>query len=127
MDGIEQYDRQRQRARAPAARMLRAGLRLALSLPTLEERYPLPGSQKYQQAVEYLQQGPGVQDSKPTWVLLFSWVFLHNLGRCPASVILRRSHRHWIDEWLFGRVLTDAARSMGDRAKNAPRTSSSSR
>ena len=58
-------------------RELRAGLRLALSLPSLSDHYPLPGSKKYQEAVRYLQTGPG----EPDWVLLFTWLFLHNLGR----------------------------------------------
>ena len=79
LDGIKYFSGSAQ-SRERLQRSLRASLRLALSLPVLEERYPLPGSKKYQQAIQYLQEFPAIQEER-TWVLLFGWLFLHNLGR----------------------------------------------
>ncbi len=111
MDGIELFTgsaNERERLHQE----LRAGLRLALSLPTLEERYPLPGSKKYQQAVKYLQQGSSVQEES-TWALLFSWLYLHNLGKLSENVNFETVTSDWMQEWLFNRVFTDTIQSMG--------------
>jgi glycosidase len=99
-------------AREHLLREIGSGLRLALSLPTLEERYPLPGSKKYPLVVEYLQSGLSAQEDGD-WVLLFAWLFLHNLGQMGSSPEFEVTTSAWIDEWLFGRILADAARDMG--------------
>ena len=101
---------------------LRPGLRLALSLPTLEERYPLPGAAKYQQAVEYFQTGlPGPEEGG--WAALFAWLFLHDLGRLTYAEDFETVTAGWIDEWLVGRVFSEAAREMDipeERARDLP-------
>ncbi len=101
---------------------LRSGLRLAVSLPTLAERYPLPGASKYLQAVHCFQGGLPEQD-EGGWVALLAWLFLHELGRLAPGEDFEATTIAWMDEWLIGRVLVEAARGMGiseDRANELP-------
>ncbi len=97
-------------------RELGLNLRLALSLSDLEERYPLPGSQKYKQAVDYLQENAAAENPV-TWVLLNSWAFLHNLGFLSGAEDNKTVTAAWIQEWQFNRVLADCAYQMGLNAK----------
>jgi len=111
IDGIERFAGSVQN-RERLQQELRTGLDLALALPTLSDRYPLPGSKRYQQAANYLKTVPGERE-EPAWVLLFSWLFLHNLGRLVRQDDFESVTASWVSEWQFGRVLQDAAREMG--------------
>jgi glycosidase len=111
LDGIERFTGGVQ-GRERLQRELRAGLRLALSLPDLTAHYPLPGSKKYQDALRYLQTAPG-EAEEPAWVLLFAWLFLHNLGRLVREDDFEAVTASWISEWTFGRVMHDMAQGLG--------------
>jgi glycosidase len=99
-------------ARSRLLQALRPGLRLALSLPTLAERYPLPGASRYCRAVEYLRAGLPEQESGG-WLALFAWLFLHDLGRLAGDEDAEATTSAWIDEWMIGRLLSEAARELG--------------
>ncbi len=122
LDGIERFTGSSQ-GRERLQDDLRAGLRLALSLPSLSEHYPLPGSKKYQEAVNYLETVPG-ETEEPAWTLLFSWLFLHNLGRLVRPDDFEPLTASWISEWQFGRVLQETARGMGMSEDEARQLSS---
>jgi glycosidase len=111
LQGIEQFTGSRE-GRERLTRELRTGMRLALSLPTLEQRYPLPGSKKYAQAVAYLKQVPGDAEDE-YWILLFGWLFLHNLGLASGTDEVENVTASWINEWQFSRVLSETARDLG--------------
>ncbi|MBE0695708.1 MAG: alpha-amylase, partial [Anaerolineaceae bacterium] len=111
IDGIEQFTGSAQ-GRDRLLRELRSGLRLVLSLPTLETRYPMPGSKKYYDVIRYLSTPPGNQE-EPGWIVLLAWVFLHNLGVLAGSGDAKAVTLSWFNEWLFGRVLAEAIREMG--------------
>lgn len=56
-------------------------------------------------------------DDPALWGGLLGWLFVHSLGE-PAQV------RSWLDEWMLGRIIADAARELGaddQRAKQALR------
>lgn len=89
-----------------------AELRTALCLPTLEQHYPLPGSKKYHEAALFLQKGPGVPDEQAAFVL-FSYLFLHNLGRLEDERDSHAAVLTWMDEWQVGRLLVEQARALG--------------
>jgi len=111
IDGIEDFTGSVQ-GRERLQRELRLGMRLALSLPSLADQYPLPESKKYQAAVKYFGRAPGERD-EPAWLLLYSWLFLHNLGCLVGADDFEAVTASWISEWLFGRVLQETARDMG--------------
>ncbi len=116
IDGIESFTGGVEN-RAELRRELRAGLRTALSLPRLEEVYPLPGSKKFAAAAKYLSQNAVEEEHPgqglPNQVLLFGWLFLRNLGKLTGQNDYEAVTASWINEWLFGRVLADTARDLG--------------
>jgi hypothetical protein len=91
---------------------LASGLRLALSLEVLEDRYPLPGSVQYAKAAGYLQEGPDGLKTE-MYALLFGFVFLRGLGRLAESDDFDSVTLAWFEEWRFHSVLEEAARDFG--------------
>lgn len=116
-DGIERltgsaYERER------LAQELQNGLRLALSLSSLQTEYPLPGSKKYAQAAAYFVKPPA-EKSETAWVILYAWVFLRNLGILSGQADWRDISLEWFTEWLFARAMTDSARELGFEEEQA--------
>ncbi len=92
---------------------LNQGLRLALSLPTFAAHYPMPGSLRYEKAAEYLAKGPGTASERVEDPLLFSYLFLHNLGRLADERDFEATSAAWFEEWQFSGLLLETARQMG--------------
>ncbi len=111
MDGIERMIGT-VKNREVFQRSVRSNLRVVLSMPTLEERYPFPGSKKYAQAVQYLQSGLEKAGDQ-RWILLFGWVFMHELGKLSQLDDFQEVTNSWVNEWQFSRVLQETAQTMG--------------
>ncbi len=124
MDGVEALTgvESQPEVRDLLLRNLTAGLRLALSLPALDERYPMPGSKKYQQAAAALRKSPDMKN-EANGLLMTALLFLRDLGQLNGAEQPELTVAAWVDEWLFGRVLAQVAREMGipeDRARILP-------
>lgn len=111
VDGIEQIHGKVE-GRDQLLSDVRAGLDLALAIHALEMRYPLPGSRKYSEAAAYLAQGPGAPDAH-TAFLLYSYVFLHDLGSLSGQRDYETVTLHWFEDWQLSRMVVDAARAYG--------------
>lgn len=92
-------------------RELETGLQFALSIPSLEEHYPMPGSKLYRHAADYLRAGPGAPEEL-TGLVLFGYLFLYDLGRLSGEKDSTAVTSAWVDEWQVGRILQDAARGL---------------
>lgn len=88
------------------------GLEAILKLNYFEERYPFPGSEKYEQALEYIQDNLG--NYPYIWYILISWNFLRLIGRTitsgPQSAEISRS---WVEEWGILRIVGDVLQDLG--------------
>lgn len=111
MDGIARVAG-RVDGREVLQRELRTSLRLVLSIPTLEEYYPVPGSSKYNRAVAYLKSFL-VKDDIRYWALLFGWLFTHDLGKLSQADDFELVTIGWVEEWHFSRVFRETARDLG--------------
>ncbi len=90
---------------------LRADLETILSLPILEERFPLPGGRKFSAALQYLQSNLTNQPER--WSALLHWAFVHNLGYLAGNEGNAAQTQSWMDEWQLGKLLSEAAQAAG--------------
>lgn len=90
---------------------LRADLETILSLPILEERFPLPGGRKFSAALHYLQ--ANLMQQPERWAALLHWAFVHNLGHLMATEGAPAQTQSWMDEWQLGKLLNEAALAAG--------------
>jgi glycosidase len=95
---------------ASIAQSVRQKLEAFLRLPSLRQRFPLPRSRKYKWASDYLTAGLGGPAARPT---LLGWLFTHTLGKVAGETGFEQTSRAWIDEWLLGKIIANAARDMG--------------
>lgn len=93
---------------------IRQELEVVMSLPLLDNRYPISRSRKYKEAIQYLKSRI---DSHPlVWGTLLSWLFTHKLGK---TILIDRedeadeASRSWIDEWLLGKIIAGTLRDLG--------------
>jgi hypothetical protein len=96
---------------AALAREVRQRLDVALQLPILESRYSWPASDDRPGAADYLKSN--LRDDPRVWGCLFSWVFVHSLGRIAGEKDAAERTRSWLDEWLLGRIIAAALRDLG--------------
>ena len=89
---------------------LRAGLRLALSLPSLEARVAFPAGKRTTRAIRSLMRKPA--DDRE-WVLLLGWLFTRDLGSLRAGEHPEALTVSWVEEWQFTRVLQETGRALG--------------
>ncbi|MDY6872371.1 MAG: alpha-amylase family glycosyl hydrolase [Chloroflexota bacterium] len=79
-------------------REMTAGLEAILKLPVFAERYPFPGSKRYQAILDYIQ--TNLVSYPFVWYVLTLWNDLRLLGRVittePQFAEISRS---WLDEW----------------------------
>jgi hypothetical protein len=82
----------------PIVRDMGAGLEAILKLPVFEDRYPFPGSKRYQAILGYIQNNLA---SYPfVWYVLTLWNDLRLLGRVITSdPQFAEISRSWLDEW----------------------------
>ena len=95
----------------------RQRLEALLSMPRIPERFSLPGSTLYPQAIEYLLDGLNEQ----RWTTLLSFLFVHNLGKLADAEGFESQTLSWLEEWQLGKVLMENAQHMGSDPAAAAR------
>jgi glycosidase len=93
------------------AHELRLELEALLMLPALSERFTLPGSTLYNDALTYTLHDLDHQPIK--WVTALGWIFVHKLGKVASTDNYPQLSRSWIDEWLLGQIISSTAQDMG--------------
>ncbi|MCE1254772.1 MAG: alpha-amylase [Anaerolineae bacterium] len=81
-----------------------------LYLNHIDSRFALPGGVNTRQAVDYLKSRLDKQD---TWLVLFGWLFTHNLGKLAGVVDFEDVSLSWLEEWQLSRILASVYRQMG--------------
>jgi glycosidase len=92
------------------AQEIRRKLEAILQLTTLPDRFPLPRSRKYKWASDYLTTG---LNDPAAWLTLLGWLFTHALGKTVDKADFAQISRAWIDEWLLGKIIANAAQELG--------------
>lgn len=94
---------------------VRSTVSAILSLPVMEQRYPLPSSRDYRAAIKLLRSTLEPVESLPdtSWATLLAWAFLSSLGAVTGDPDPAARSRTWIDEWLLGKVLADRLSEFG--------------
>ena len=93
------------------AREVRRKLEAILYLPIITSRYPRLQPKGVKAAAEYLHKK--LTDSPYTWATLFSWLFVHALGKVVNQRDFAGQSRTWIDEWRFGKTILSVLRDLG--------------
>jgi hypothetical protein len=93
------------------AREIRPKLEAILRLPTLASRFPWSGSKADKTVAEYLQEK--LNDAPSIWGILWSWSFVHALGKVVSKTDFAELSRTWIDEWRLGRTVAGVLRDLG--------------
>jgi glycosidase len=101
------------------AKNIRLDTSTLLGLTETTSRFPLPDSRKYQNALKYLNSGPGSNQSLSLdkahariWGTLFGWAFMRHLGELVDGTPNTEMSRAWVDEWLLGKILVQALVDM---------------
>jgi glycosidase len=55
----------------------------------------------------------GLVGELPIWSRVFSWAFVHALGKLSNAADYDEQSRSWIDEWLLGRMIARALQEVG--------------
>ncbi len=55
----------------------------------------------------------GLSEDLALWSRIFSWAFVHALGKIDDAVDYDEQSRSWIDEWLLGRLIAGALQEVG--------------
>ncbi len=96
---------------AARAKEIRNELETVLLLPILPSRFPELKRETLAGAMEYLQSR--LNDDPGQWGALFSWVFVHALGKMTDQPDYEEQSRAWIDEWLLGKIIAGALQDLG--------------
>jgi glycosidase len=99
-------------------------VRAILEIPVLEDRYPLPRSRKYKEALHLIKTVLGLEKegnvaSNLGFATLLSWAFTHNLGKVIGTDDFKEHSLTWIDEWLFGKMIAGALQDLGAQESKA--------
>ena len=81
-----------------------------LSMPLLEQRFPLPGGKTYLAALKYLSEG---LKNNTNWMALIGWAFVHHLGKLSTAEDYEFQSLTWLDEWQFNKQLVETYHFMG--------------
>ncbi len=95
----------------PIAREVRRKLEAILYLPIITSRYPQFRPKGVKAAAEYLHNG--LTNSIYSWSTLFSWLFIHSLGKVAHQVDFAGRSRSWTDECRLGRTISGVLKEMG--------------
>jgi len=93
------------------AREVRQKLEAILYLPIITSRYPQLQPKGVKAAAEYLHKK--LTDTPYNWATLFSWLFVHALGKVVNPRDFAGLSRTWIDEWGFGKIIFGVLRDSG--------------
>ncbi len=91
-------------------REVRQKLEAILYLPILTSRYPRLQPKGVQETAEYLHRR--LNDSLYIWTTLFSWLFVHALGKIVNPTDFARQSRTWLDEWGLGKTIVNAEKEF---------------
>ncbi len=99
---------------------IRQDISTMLLLPDIATQHPRPGSKKYITAVNYLIAGPGKSKASPLvegdpglWGTLLGWAFTRHLGELVNGTPDAEMSRVWLDEWLLGKIVSQALVDLG--------------
>jgi glycosidase len=84
---------------------VRRDFEAVLQLPVFEDRFPMPDSKDYLEAVEYLKTGLTGADERLNWTWLFCWAAVRSIG--------------FSERWRVDSIIAGAAREMGVDAQAA--------
>lgn len=90
---------------------IRRKLEAILYLPILTSRYPYLQPKGVQAAAEYLHKK--LTGAITTWATLFSWLFVHPLGKVAQPKDFAGQSHTWIEEWGFRNPMFAAFRDLG--------------
>jgi hypothetical protein len=93
------------------AQEIRHQLETILYLPIITSRYPRLQPKGVKAAAEYLNKK--LTDSPYIWATLFSWLFVHALGKVVHPRDFAGESLTWMDEWGFGKTILSALRDLG--------------
>jgi hypothetical protein len=93
------------------AREVRRKLEAILYLPIITSRYPQLQPKRVKAAAEYLHKK--LTDSPYTWATLFSWLFVHALGKVVNRKNFGEQSRTWIYEWQLDKTILNVLRESG--------------
>ncbi|MDZ4160074.1 MAG: hypothetical protein U1B80_09830, partial [Anaerolineaceae bacterium] len=90
---------------------LETQLQAALTLPILAAQLKPPVSKPVKAAARDLT--TFLSHDSNRWLVLFAWVFLHNLGKAAAAQDFERQTLSWLDEWQFGSAYAKLCQRLG--------------
>jgi hypothetical protein len=93
------------------AREVRHKLEAILYLPIITSRFSRLQPKGVKAAAEYLHKK--LTDSPYTWGTLFSWLFVHALGKLVSQTEFAEQSCNWIDEWRLGKTIMSTLRDLG--------------
>ncbi len=94
-----------------AAREIRQKMEAILRLPTLPKHFAWPKPKGDKTVVGYLLEK--LNDVPSTWGILWSWSFVHALGKVVSQTDFAELSRTWIDEWRLGKTIAGVLRELG--------------
>ncbi|NOK59999.1 MAG: alpha-amylase [Chloroflexi bacterium AL-W] len=92
------------------AKDISSKLQVILSLPVLEQQLP-KSKTRHRAAIASLNNE--IMDASELWDSVWSWLFIHSLGRLITEEAYEQQSRSLIDEWLLGHVITRALEDKG--------------
>ena len=101
-----------------SADLIKQCLHASLYLPIYQDKFPLPHSRKYQQAMKYLHAGnpktsPWISGDTYTWSVVLGWMMTSSLGMMAGNQGYEETSRSWIDEWMLNKILFNTFDSLG--------------
>ncbi len=93
------------------AREIRHKLEAILYLPIITSHFPRLQPKGVKAAAKYLNKK--LTDSPYTWGSLFSWLFVHALGKVVSQTGFSEQSRSWIDEWRLDKTIAGVLRESG--------------
>jgi glycosidase len=98
--------------------LMKASFLACLYLPAFADRFPLPRSRKYQQAMKYLHAGnpktsPWRNGDAYAWGVILGWMTISKLGMVVSETGYEEISRSWIDEWMLNKILVSTLNNLG--------------
>ncbi len=89
-----------------------------LFLPTFQEKFGIPHSRKYQQAMKYLHAGnlktsPWRNGDAYAWSVILGWLFTSPLGKIISNTDYEEISRSWMDEWMLNKIGVSTLNDLG--------------
>jgi glycosidase len=92
-------------------RELRHKLEAILHLPIITSHFPRLQPERVKGVTEYLHNN--LTDATYIWGTLFSWLFVHALGKVVSQKGFAEQSHRGIDEWRLSRTISDVLKELG--------------